>query len=107
MKLERLSSASPPLGHDAARRPHAEATDHWHIDALDGTEADRGHSLQQELALADERAAPVADAEQSEEAALGRARAVAEELTALGAKADGLLRANLPRPSSLTIDDRA
>jgi len=106
MKLERLSPTTQSISRDTVRRPHAEVANRWHIDALDGTEADRGYSLQQELALAEDRGA-ASDVAGAQAAAQDKARDVAEKLCALGARADDLLRTDLPRPASLSIDDQA
>lgn len=121
MKLERLTSTSPTLTREAAQRARSVADEsHWHVGPAEGVEADRQRSLQQELALAETaRRSPgrpddgrhdfPADDDSAGAATQARetAEQVAEQLTALGDRADALLRADLPLLPSLSIDDRA
>ena len=121
MKLERLTSTSPALTREAAQRARLVADEsHWHVGPAEGVEADRQRSLQQELALAETaRRSPgrpddgrhdfPADNDSAGAATQARetAEQVAEQLTALGDRADALLRADLPLLPSLSIDDRA
>ncbi len=105
MKLDRLESTTQhPAREAGAHLRHAADEQVRRVEALEGLEGDRQRSLRQEIAAVDPRAiGPFAGGEQ----VLADARAVAAQLSQLGAAADDLLRPPGLTPDFNQVDDKA
>lgn len=93
MRLARLTSSSRRLPQEAAERAREGAGEsRWRINAAEGTNPDRGRSLQEELEAGK---APFPDAP-SGQAALREAREVAGKLVNMGSGAAALIKPQRP-----------
>lgn len=99
MSLDRLSSTTQQYSRESVERAKAAAGERQRrVEAMEGVEGDRQRSLRQELAEA-ETPGPVMEDERMR----AKARQLAENLRALGRRADALLR----MPALHVLDDRA
>jgi len=105
MKLSRLESTTQsPVREAGERVRHAADEQVRRVEAAEGIEGDRQRSLQQEIAEVDPRAiGPFEGGDQ----VLADARAVAAQLSLLGAAADELLRQPAQTPEFHQVDDTA
>lgn len=105
MKLSRLESTTQsPVRESGERVRHAADEQVRRVEAAEGIEGDRQRSLQQELAEIDPKAiGPFEGGAQM----LKDARAVAAQLSLLGAAADDLLRQPAQTPDFHQVDDSA
>ena len=104
MKLERLTSTTHSISHDAAERARtAPVDDHRRVNASEGMDGDRERSLSQELAAADGK---IATAEGGQDAR-HEAQDVAAELVRLGDEAVRLIRPANAAHLPLAVDTEA
>lgn len=104
MKLQRLTSTTATLSHDAAERARSAAgANERRVEAAEGTAADRERSLHQELDAAAEKTPTVAATPE----ALDDARSMAEQIVHLGSDAAHLLKRGALSPNPLSVDTEA
>ena len=105
MKLDRLEAKTAKPTQEARERGQiAAAHTVRRVEALEGVEADRQRSLQQELAAADPRAAaPFSGQEQ----VLAAAREVARTITSLGNQRSALIALHSLARSLSRVDEQA
>ncbi|MBS1159481.1 MAG: hypothetical protein H6R15_1900 [Proteobacteria bacterium] len=105
MKLNRLESTTQPYSGASVERARRVAGEKVRrVELTEGIEGDRQRSLQQELAEFDGQAAGPFE---GGERVLLEARAVAAQLTSLGAGAGALLKAVPPTGAERKVDDQA
>ncbi len=102
MKLDRLTSTTRQISHEAAERARAAAADnHRRVEAAEGIDPDRERSAQQELAAAAETSVP------TEGQAQQVAKGVAAKILDLGSTATRLLKPAAGSPPPAVVDTRA
>ena len=104
MKLERLTSTTHSISHDAAERARtAPVDDHRRVNASEGMDGDRERPLSQELAAADATVAT----EEGDQDARHEAQGVAAELVRLGNGAVRIMRPANAAHLPLAVDTEA
>jgi hypothetical protein len=105
MKLGRLDANAQHPSRDVVERVRHVADEVvWHIGAIEGVDADRRRSVQQEIAEIEQKA--IGDFDGGERI-LADAKAVAEQVSRLGGEALHLVKPTALEGSFYRVDDKA